>query len=191
MKNNYMIPALLLIGTICFVSAFILYKNKNNPNKEVTNENTTSDENTQKGKAFEEYVIDLFLKEHQVQLVSRVSDYFKNGKYAQDNKTPDLKFIYKNKPFAIECKYRSSFAANNSITWATEYQINNYKKFETENNIKVFVAIGIGGTPIEPLELYLVPLYRLTKPFAQKDYIKEFRVTNIQDFLGIYIRPIK
>ena len=184
MKNNYMIPVLLLIGTICFVSAFILYKNQTHPTKGVVNENTTVDENTQKGKDFEEYVIDLFLKEHQVQLLSRVSDYYKNGKYAQDNTTPDLKFTYKNKPFSIECKYRSGFAANNSITWASDYQISNYKKFETENNTKVFVAIGIGGTADAPIELYLVPLYRLTKPFAQKDYIKEFRVTSVKDFLG-------
>jgi hypothetical protein len=180
-----MIPVLLIIGTICFVLAFILYKNQTSKTKEVLHENTTSSENTQKGKAFEAYVIDLFLEEHQVQLLSRVSDYYKNGKYAQDNKTPDLKFKYKKNLFSIECKYRTSFAANNSITWASEYQINNYKKFETENNTKVFVAIGIGGSPTNPEEVYLVPLYRLTKPFAQKDYIKEFRVTTLKSFLEV------
>jgi hypothetical protein len=30
-----------------------------------------------------------------------------------------------------------------------------------------------------------VPLYRLTKPFAQKDYIKEFRVTTLKSFLEV------
>mgnify|MGYP006385406009 CR=1 FL=1 len=95
-----------------------------------------------------------------------------------------VKFTYNNTPFAIECKYRSGFAANNSITWASDYQIDNYRKYETNNNRKVYIAIGIGGTADAPLELYLVPLYRLTKPFAQKDYIKEFRVTSVQDFLG-------
>lgn len=183
MKKKYMISTLLIIGTLCFVSAIVLYNNQNNPTIDVANKSSASNQNTQKGKAFEEYVIDLFLKENKIVLISRVSDFYKNGKYAQDNKTPDLKFSYKNKSFAMECKYRSSFSENNSITWATDYQIDNYKQFETNNNMKVYIAIGIGGTADAPKELYLVPLFRLTKTFAQKEYIKEFRVTTLNGFL--------
>lgn len=178
-----MIPILLILGTICFVSAYYLYKN---PTKKITKnkiENSLIDENTQKGKAFEEYVLDLFLNESQVELTSRVSDYYKNGKYAQDNKNPDLKFIYKNIPFAIECKYRSNFHKQNTITWAKEHQIKNYNEFEKANKTKVFIAIGIGGNPTQPQEFYIVPLFRLTKSFATTEYIEEFKINSIKEFL--------
>lgn len=187
MNTKIMIPFLLIIGILSFMAAFYLYKKQNKnldiPIEQSANENNLNEDSVEKGKAFEEYVIDLFLKQKEIELVSRVSDYYKNGKFAKENQTPDLKMLYQNKSFAIECKFRQQFV-NESINWAKEYQIQNYNAFEKQNNTKVFIAIGVGGLPSKPEELYIVPLYRLTKTYATKDYIKEFRIIKINYFLN-------
>ncbi len=156
----------LIIGILSILISLFLYTKKITPI--VFN-------NKEKGSMFEDFVIQYFCKNKQIKLLSKVSDYYKNGVMAIENIEPDLKFIQNDKKFAVECKWRNAFI-DNKITWANEQQILNYNNYSISNNQSVLIAIGIGGKPNLPKKLYLVPLYRLTKTLATEKYIEEFEV---------------
>jgi hypothetical protein len=185
MNINKMTIFFLIIGTICFgIAAFSHFTDieksieiNEKPMEDILNQEKT---NKDKGNAFEDYFFDLLMKDDKMKLLSKTSDYYKNGRYAEDNSTPDFKFQYQETKFAVECKYRGQFV-DGKINWAKTYQIKNYNNFEKENNQKVFVAIGIGGTSYAPEKIYFVPLFRLTQEFASESYINEFKVSNVND----------
>jgi Holliday junction resolvase len=191
MNAKNMTSLFLILGTICFIIAIyywqkkppVLKDNKSKSTISVIDKNNSSEENKEKGNQFEDYVISFLHTNDDMKLLSKVSDYYKNGKGAADNQTPDLKMLYKGTKFAVECKYRTSFSEN-KIIWAKEYQVKNYFNFEKETNQKVFIAIGIGGTANKPESLYILPLYRLTRNFATKEYIREYKIVNIKEFLS-------
>ena len=115
-----------------------------------------------------------------------MSDYNENGVFAEENFEPDLKFAQNScGNFAVECKWRSRFQENGFIKWSYPEQIERYYRYQKENDVPVFIALGIGGQPDHPQEFYLVPLFRLTKEFANKQYITEFLVTNEKDIENI------
>lgn len=84
-----------------------------------------------------------------------------DGVYAEQNKRPDFKIrqtldngskIY----FWVECKYRSALF-NNAIT-VKEYQLIRYRIIQRTSHRKIFLAIGIGGSPSAPDRFALLPL---------------------------------
>jgi hypothetical protein len=88
----------------------------------------------------------------------------------------------KEKKFAVECKWRSNYFKN-EIVWAKQYQINTYRAFAERENIPVFLILGVGNTPGNPIDVYIVPLSELrgevvTKselyPYKRKDNNKKF-----------------
>lgn len=159
----------LLLGIVCLGLSIYFYTKKETPHL------TTNEIIKQKGDDFEDYIIQFLGKRDDIKFVGKVSDYHKDGVSALENFEPDLKFKFHNTAFAVECKWRNSFNAG-KITWAKDYQIRNYKAYQKTKNEKVYVAIGIGGEPGAPHQLFLVPLFRLTHSFATEDYIKEFEI---------------
>jgi len=113
-----------------------------------------------KGKAFEEYIVALFPKSY-FRIIEWRGDKYSNGRYAESNRLPDLELRLETKsvqvPFAVECKWRKGFYEG-KINWAKDYQLKNYKQYQHEKNIAVFVIIGVGGEPSDPESLYVVPL---------------------------------
>ena len=118
----------------------------------------------EKGDLFEGFVIQSIVKVNRVRLIAQVSDYNENGVFAEENFEPDLKFAQNSSGnFAVECKWRSRFQENGFIKWSYPEQIERYYRYQKENDVPVFIALGIGGQPDHPQEFYLVPLFRLTK----------------------------
>ena len=167
-----------VIGILSLGISFYFYTKKE------TSTISTEEKNKQKGDDFEDYLIQLIGKQNDVQFVGKVSDYHKDGVSALENVEPDLKFKFKNIPFAVECKWRRSFV-NGKINWAKNYQVKNYNDYSKSKKEKVFVAIGIGGSPNAPEKLFLVPLYRLTQDFAIESYIQEFQIENSEEMGAI------
>ena len=159
----------LLLGAICLGLSFYFYSKKE------TVPLSPDEISKQKGNDFEDYMIQLLGKQEHVNFVGKNSDYHKDGVSALENSEPDLKFKFYNKAFAVECKWRKSFSTG-SITWAKDYQVSNYKNYQSTKREKVFVAIGIGGEPKAPEKLFLVPLFRLTKEYMYEDFIKEYEI---------------
>ncbi len=145
------------------------------------NESASSqqDESYAKGLAFEEFVVKRFdpnfftIKEWR-------GDKQVNGVYPESNTYPDLvvNFNYRkekvNVDFAVECKWRQGFLKN-EVEWSYAQQIERYNQFSREKNLSVFVAMGIGGEPDAPEQMYIVPLEKLQKPSVSFDELKLYR----------------
>ena len=136
---------------------------------------TSEEISKQKGVDFEEYMIQLLGKQKDIKFVGKVSDYHKNGISALENFEPDLKFKHKGAPFAVECKWRKSFG-NGYISWAKDRQIKNYNNYQKNKNEKVYVALGIGGEPSKPDQLYLIPLSVLKYETFKEEYVTDFKI---------------
>ena len=132
----------------------------------------SSNLSVEKGIAFEKFIVSKFSKQ-QFKLLRWRSDKYVDGIYASENRDPDLVFEYRSKTgcfrFAVECKWRSGFFEGN-IQLAKPYQIINYHEFIFREKIPVFIALGIGGDPWMPMDLYLFQLKSLP---AGKIYLDE------------------
>lgn len=120
-------------------------------------------DNFEKGHAFEVYITSLFKLDS-----FKIVDWRKARKIDDshpfvDLQGPDLRMIFQGKEkyrFAVECKWRNDFHQG-AIRWAKPHQIDNYKRFQYEYRVPVFIAIGIGGQPSQPQKLFVTPLYNI------------------------------
>lgn len=131
-----------------------------------------------KGHAFECYVVERFSKEY-FNLLEWRSDKYHEGRYAESNKLPDLEYrfttSYHDFPIAIECKWRAEFFKGR-IEWAKSYQLSNYRRYERERGIPVYVIVGIGGQPNDPASVYIIPLPHIrSNVLTERDLQKYFR----------------
>lgn len=114
----------------------------------------------EKGRLFEQYIIDLFSKKRFRVDKWRESKKLTTPEQWDDCSNPDIELTFhrnKTHRFAVECKWRNAFDVG-KIKWATESQIEIYKRFQRKLNMPVFVAIGVGGHPSEPQNLFVTPL---------------------------------
>lgn len=152
------------------------YEYTNNYEKSYEKKKTDSE---MKGQAFEEFIISRVNKNYK--LKDWRGDKYINGIYAESTLYPDLEFEVQNGNeffmFAIECKWRNNFYYN-ELELFKESQLINYWKFAAENNIPVFVAIGVGGQPSSPEELYIIPLKRIKGTIISKNELHPFIKTD-------------
>ncbi len=116
-------------------------------------------ENVFKGRDFENFVVKKFLPKYFTQL-ERTSDKGTDGIYPLSNSNPDLVYEFQlrefKKQFAVECKYRQN--PKDPVPLAKPEQITRYKAFAFDRNMPVYIALGLGGDPLHPKELFLIPL---------------------------------
>lgn len=174
--------AVVLISLFLVVSSVFFRKKKRSvfPDRD----DRQADRHKQMGTAFEDFILDIVLELEQVRLVSRTMDYSHNGHHAEDNQTPDLKFRCEDYRFAIECKYRTAFI-DGKIFWAENYQIKNYSRYQMIKSCRVFVAIGIGGEPEDPNEVFVVPLNAMLFSVVTENYLSNFRVECKRDLENV------
>lgn len=134
--------------------------------------------NKEKGDQFERYIVSK-LDQRYIRCRSWASDKSYNGIFSLRDLNPDLFLDYRakqdHKPFkfAIECKYRSSyFKGKISIN---EYQLKRYKKFASIKRRKVFIAIGVGGAPFSPNEVFIVPLQDVKNNELKKSFLNQYK----------------
>lgn len=137
----------------------------------------------QKGDDFEKYIVQKFSKNY-FSIVEWTGDKYVEGMYAKSNTNPDLTLKFKmkdiEKNFAVECKYRTDYYKN-GVEWCSEQQLKNYKTFVISKEIAVFVAIGIGGEPTAPEELFIIPLTELSRNFVDKSFLSKYKKVKIKD----------
>lgn len=118
----------------------------------------------QKGSRFEKYLASQF-PESKYKIVDRTRD---NGKYlarhVESDGNPDLRLrnLETRNEFAIECKWRAKWRGNPShgdvgISWNPKLT-ERYLTYGRNSKIPVFLALGVGGTPEKPKEVYVVPM---------------------------------
>jgi hypothetical protein len=141
-----------------------------------------------KGDDFENYIVTLFNPKAERFLLKewRSDKIADNGIYALSSHNPDLEFQYsdgsRSYPFAVECKWRSKFM-HREIDWAKPYQIQNYISYQEKNKIPVFIAIGVGGKPSQPEQLFVAPLNEICMyPTLFESYLKKFKRSPTHSF---------
>ena len=140
--------------------------------------------------AFEKFVVDKFNL-----------DYFtcidwKRGKTFKDTLPlttyyPNMEYKYRDKynsvSFAEECKWQNSFM-DDSIKWAEPGEISTYYQFQDAKRLAVFIVIGVGGTPENPLELFIVPLEKIRRQqvVLTQSFLKPYKKYNVQKNFFLY-----
>lgn len=136
-----------------------------------------------KGTRFEQYVSTLFPEpDFIVQDRTRDVSKFLNRRVESDTH-PD--FVFRNqktgKSFAVECKWRGKWAYNKSGElgiWWRLYQGERYAAYGKESGIPVFVALGIGGSPERPKEVYFLEADRLHYAFLNQSLVRSGKMAS-------------
>ena len=134
------------------------------------------------GLDFEKFIITRFNREAHRLLDWRGDKYIEHYGGPESSKDPDVLFMCRGEKdkFAIECKYRSGWWNHSKygpcIEWAREDQMKHYLGFQRRRGIVVYVAIGIGGEPSKPAELFIGRLEEIRFCRAGKKHLEKFRV---------------
>ena len=143
----------------------------------------------QKGKLFEKYIIGRFDTVNYFGVVDWTRDICEDGICPESNCNPDILMRYRRTgdKFALECKYRSRYYYSEkyhtqTIRWARPDQIENYLRYQKEQNVPVYVVIGVGNDILHgetPKELYCVPLNDIKNyPEVFASYLQKYRRPN-------------
>ncbi len=131
----------------------------------------------EKGTKFEKYILHKFNLKY-CRVKEWRGDKFANGIYAESTKYPDIEIEFSlkdtKKLFAVECKWRKGYFQD-GIQWARKEQIFIYKRYSEENNIPVFVVIGVGRYPDNPKDVFVIPLDDLIEPFLTLDFLAQYK----------------
>jgi len=143
---------------------------------------TSHEEDT--GRAFEQFILDKFPKDR-FNLVEWRSDKSSNGKVSESSRWPDLQLELNlqdaKHPFAVECKWRNDFWKG-IIEWARDAQISTYQEFQLSRDMPVFIALGVGGSPSDPRDLFIIPLSHLYKTILTEDWLKKYKRESRDNF---------
>jgi hypothetical protein len=98
---------------------------------------------------------------------------------------------YKPVSFAVECKWRNTINRESFSNMLTDEKYSIYLRFSEEQQIPVYIVLGIGGQPSAPLVLYVfrledipsiqekkIPIIKYMKSFPTDDFCAD-------DFLGL------
>lgn len=106
-------------------------------------------------------------------------DKYSHGVYAESNTYPDMELTFtlreKTHSFAVECKWRAQYNAQDKVKWSYKDQLTRYRQFAKDKNIPVFIILGIGGTPSEPAEVYVVPLASIERVELSRNWLENYR----------------
>ena len=120
---------------------------------------TMSDE-LLKGREFEDYVLEQLdiANNDRLTLKEWRGDKSLPGIYPEGNSNPDLVLEYDGQPFSIECKWRSHMPNDISKELLPPDRVAHFTKYSQENELPVFLLLGIDGLPSDPYFLYLIPI---------------------------------
>lgn len=129
-----------------------------------------------KGHAFEQFVVNRFRQSSDAfRWMDATSDKGVAGHFPASNLNPDLQYEFrtgdKSYAFAVECKYRSGALWRIRLT--RDDQIARYRKFSADRQIDVFIVLGVGGSPTNPLALFVIPLSEVS-PVMDSNELEAF-----------------
>ncbi|AIJ05347.1 hypothetical protein JH146_0497 [Methanocaldococcus bathoardescens] len=142
----------------------------------------------QKGEEFESFVLNNLFPEKYFELLDMTHNFETNSKrYVKKSLKPD--FLLKDKKtgkiFYVECKYRSKLYQE-KFHWAKDKeQFQRYKDIESNENIPVYIAMGLGGTADNPERIFLMPLKEIKYPALFPSVLRDWEINNIYDIFRI------
>lgn len=180
-SSVYIFMGLLLVGGLMIFLADALHAKRKRMRRKVkiVNRRDRADEmvaelNTQS--VFEAFVVTLFdpiFFRHRRPEAERVYA----GQVSEAQAGPDLEFVYHNKDikgrFAIKCLYFSN-ALQRRWQLLPPDQLKVLRNFQSEKEMDMYYLLGIGGTPDDPKELYLVPGRAIKSAMVTREVLKPF-----------------
>lgn len=143
-----------------------------------------TEQDKKNGDDFEKFIVQKFDKRY-FKIKEWAGDKYVKGIYAETTQNPDLLFEFKLKDeirlFSVECKWRKKLYKN-GVEFAKESQLARYRKFESEKNIPVFIAIGISGEASHPEHLYIIPLKNIKSTFLTIEELNSFEKKDDRNF---------
>lgn len=114
----------------------------------------------QNGREFEEWAARR-LSKAPFHLMEWRGDKYVDGVYAESTLAPDLVVEYRDRGhrirFAVECKWRRRYWED-GLRWGEHKHLARYNRYAADQQIPVYLLLGVGGTGGEPSEVFLVPL---------------------------------
>lgn len=120
-------------------------------------DNNQIPESSEMRKLFENYLrCHIFVKKHFV-ILDKTHDFQTNqGDSTESSLDPDFRMRDKtNRVFYLEAKFRTD-AVDDKISWCNSDQLKRYQEYDKTH--PVFIAIGLGGKPDYPKNLFIIPL---------------------------------
>lgn len=117
---------------------------------------------SEKGDEFERCVLKCFSPTSHSLIEWRSDKHLPGWGAPRSNQWPDLVMeeVKTGRRFAVECKYRSR-TENGVVKWSYPKQRQGYCEYELREKIPVYVALGLGGSPDAPCNIYLIRLRRI------------------------------
>ncbi len=111
-----------------------------------------------RGLAFEKFVQSRF-NPAQYRLLDKRSA----GLYPLTINDPQLVYQvqHHHRRFAAECRFRER-DYRNKFTWAEQFQLEQYQRFQENTQMPLFIVIGIGGLPSKPTNVYVIPFNQIS-----------------------------
>lgn len=148
----------------------------------VINQGDKENLSARKGYDFEKFIIDKIPTSY-FKCTNWRGDKFTNTHFPISNKYPDMEFEFSCrtyfKKFAIECKYRKNFVGG-YVDLCTPEKLLFYKQYQNDNNIEVYIALGVGGEPHQPKDLYLIPLEKINSHQIHSEYLDKGFIKPVQ-----------
>jgi len=129
----------------------------------------TMPEDVLKGREFEEFVLELLDVKNGKHILKEWRGDKTMGKvFPKNNSYPDLLIeeAETKQCVAIECKWRKALNHIAMMELFSPEQLTSYQEFAQERNLPVFIVLGIGGTPCEPDDTYIIPLEKASFEFT-------------------------
>lgn len=162
----------------------ISIKEKKSETSTVKTETDKIDQNKRNGNDFEKFIVQKFNKNY-FTIKEWAGDKYVKGIYAETTQNPDILFEFKLKDevrlFSVECKWRKNLYKN-GVEFAEESQLARYRKFESEKNVPVFIAIGISGEASHPEHLYIIPLKNINSTFLTIEELSRYEKKDDKNF---------
>lgn len=128
-----------------------------------------------KGRQFEQFVVSLCSDNSRFKLLAWRGDKISGSTYAAETLLPDLHLRHRldaaDVEYLIECKYRS-YWGEDGIDLSSQYV--RYLNAAKDRSVELFIALGVGGIPSNPDELFLIPgrMVKLDKKIDRARFIK-------------------
>jgi hypothetical protein len=136
----------------------------------------TQPEELLKGREFEDYVLSLFNIQEDGELI--LQEWQGDKSYGiikpENNSNPDFVFRYRQKEFAVECKWREKLSRDWSKDVFPARRIENYRHFSEVRHMPVTIILGVGGEPFNPELLYRIPLEEVVSIISEKRSIVDY-----------------
>lgn len=147
--------------------------------------NSSKLETFKKGSRFEKFVRDILFSGSKYALVERTHGYWTNEeRFIESSRNPDFKFRSLDTGFTfwVEAEYRSGFHGG-GITVCEPWKLEQFYKIAEKRPL--FFALGVGGPPQAPKNVYLVPFSKGFRNWLHESFLNKYRVPTNKPIVSI------